>query len=78
MVGQQDYEEALIQNLKDAGCASDVIEVFMQSYEQNKTSEQLNILKKQRCLLLDNVHKGEKMIDCLDYLLYKLKKEYAL
>lgn len=28
MTGQQSQEEALIQNLKDAGCASDVIDLL--------------------------------------------------
>jgi hypothetical protein len=75
MLGQQNREEALLQNLEDAGCASDVIESFMQKHEQSKLSEQLKILTKQRCLLLDDVRSTQRKIDCLDYLIYRLKHE---
>jgi hypothetical protein len=75
MLGQQNREEALLQNLEDAGCASDTIELFMQKHEQSKLSEQLKILSKQRCVLLDDVHKSQKKLDCLDYLIYRLKDE---
>jgi hypothetical protein len=78
VTGQQNQKDALIQNLEDAGCTSDVIEIFMQSYEQNITTEQLRILTKQRGLLLENVRSGQRKLDCLDHLLYRLKKEYAV
>ena len=68
-------DEVLIQNLKDAGCASDFIQPFMQHYKQGETSEQLRrTLSKQRGLLLDNVHESQRQLDCLDYLIYQLRK----
>jgi hypothetical protein len=73
MMGQQNREEALLQNLEDAGCASDVIEVFMEKHKQNVIPEQLKILTKQRCLLLDDIRGGQRKLECLDYLIYRLK-----
>ncbi len=35
----------------------------------------LPILTKHRKHLLDSVHKGQKQIDCLDYLIYSLIKQ---
>jgi hypothetical protein len=75
MLGQQNREEALLQNLEDAGCASDTIQLFMQKHEQSKITDQLKILTKQRCLLLDDIRGGQKKLDCLDYLIYRLKNE---
>jgi hypothetical protein len=75
MAGQRNQEESMIQNLKDAGCASDLITRFMTCHEEKKTFEQLRILSKQREVLLDQVHDNQEKLDCLDYLMYKLKKE---
>jgi hypothetical protein len=74
-MGQQNKDESLLQNLEDAGCASGVIELFMEKHEQSKVSEQLKILTNQRCLLLDDIRGGHKKLDCLDYLIHRLKNE---
>jgi hypothetical protein len=75
MVCQQNQKEAIRQNLKDAGCTSDVIEYFMQNYEQDIIPEQIKILSGQRGHLLDDVHASQRKLDCLDYLLYQLKRK---
>ena len=31
-------------------------------------------LKCQRCRLIEDLHKQQKKVDCLDYLIYQLKK----
>lgn len=66
--------EAVVQNLKDAGCSIDMIENFMECYDSENLSEQLLLLEKHRKQLLSRVHKEEKHITCLDYLVYELKK----
>jgi hypothetical protein len=69
-------DETLIQNLKDAGCAPDFIQGFIQHYQQGKTSEALRRdLSKQRRFILDKIHESQRQLDCLDYLIYQLKKE---
>lgn len=70
--------EAVVQNLKDAGCSIDMIENFMKSYDSENLSEQMLLLEKHRKQLLSRVHKEEKHITCLDYLVYELKKINSL
>ena len=65
-------KEAVIQNLEDAGCASDIIECCMTCMEQGKKKELLKCLDEHRKTLLHKVHEEEKHIDCLDYLVYQI------
>lgn len=67
--------EAIIQNLKDAGCDGDTIETFVNDIKEEKLSEGLKLLAVHRRYLLDCLHKEQKRIDCLDYLVYKLEKQ---
>ena len=60
----------LILNLKDAYCCAEFIEKFLQS--DNKVK--LKLLAQQRKYLLDELHASQRRIDCLDYLMYKLKE----
>ncbi|CZQ98930.1 hypothetical protein [Trichococcus collinsii] len=66
-------EEMLITNLKDAGCCDKTIAAFLQFRQMNEQAKQMDLLKKHRNSLLDKIHEDQKAIDCLDYLLYKLK-----
>ena len=74
MYGGTMQEEALIRNLQDAGCPQTIIEQFMESYKENNTVNQICILSKQRHRQLDNVHKEQGRLDCLDHLLFQLRK----
>lgn len=65
---------SILQNLQDAGCEPDVIERFLVLWDAGNTSDQLRLLSCYRCRLLDKIHQGQKQIDCLDYLIYHLKK----
>ncbi len=78
-------KEAVIQNLKDAGCAPDIIEYCLACMEQGKVNELQKTLEKCRKSLLHKVHKAkrlsqnqfcleEKQIDCLDYLVYQIRR----
>ncbi len=67
-------EEDLIQNLKDAGCNNDTISKFIGFSKSEKTKDELNLLLKQRKKLLDNLHRIEKSINCLDYLVYQINQ----
>ncbi len=66
--------EAVIQNLKDAGCAPDIIECCIACMEQGKKKELLKRLSDHRNGLLHKVHEEEKHIDCLDYLVYQIRR----
>ena len=64
--------QAVTENLKDAGCDSEMITEFFD--KSGKKDEQLRILKRHRQQLLDRVHKEEKRIDSLDYLVYQMTR----
>ena len=66
--------EAIIQNLKDAGCDSDTIENFMADLQKGKRANGLKRLAVHRKNLLDSLHREQKCIDCLDYLVYQMRK----
>ncbi len=67
-------ENDLIQNLKDAGCDNNTISEFIDFSKSEKIENELNLLSKQRKNLLDNLHKIEKSINCLDYLVYQINQ----
>ncbi|MDC7288723.1 hypothetical protein NXH76_13020 [Blautia schinkii] len=66
--------EAVIQNLKDAGCCEDMIKDFLLYFDKNQKEKQLELLETHRKQLLNIVHMEEKRICCLDYLVYQIKK----
>ncbi len=68
-------EEPIIQNLRGSGCGEDVIKAFVEDLREKKISEGLKLLEAHRRVLLDELHKEQKRIDCLDYLVYKMRKE---
>lgn len=70
-----DSAQAVIQNLKDAGCDLETTERFLALEQAGQTREQLKLLSAHRKRLLDKVHEEERRIDCLDYLVYQVKKE---
>ncbi len=67
--------QAVIQNLKDAGCDLETTERFLALEQAGQTREQLKLLSAHRKRLLNKVHEEERRIDCLDYLVYQVKKE---
>ena len=70
-----DTEESMIQNLKDAGCRADTIAAFMDNLKTGRKTEGLKVLDRHRRSLLEEIHREQKRIDCLDYLVHKLKKD---
>lgn len=67
----------VIQNLKDAGCDTDTVKTFMELADSGEQKKQIQLLEKHRRVLLYEIHKNEKQIDCLDYLLYQMRKTNA-
>lgn len=63
---------SVIQNLEDAGCDKETVEEFI---ELGETNGQLKLLENHRRGLLDDFHKKQKQIECLDYLVYQIRKE---
>lgn len=65
-------KEAVIQNMKDAGCSQDTIAGCLSCLDIGKRAELLKRLENHREGLLQKVHEREKQIDCLDYLVYQI------
>ena len=70
-------DQALLDNLEDAGCTSQFMERFLALEQSGQYREQLRLLSDHRRQLLDCLHQEERRIDCLDYLVYKLEKRRA-
>lgn len=70
-------EEAIIQNLKDAGCDLACIEDFVAKLKQESKKEAIQALKQHRRCLLEVLHGEQKKIDCLDYLIFTLIKDWS-
>ena len=68
-------EESIIQNLKDAGCNKNQIKEFMDYAEMHEKNNLLKLLRLQRDDLLDGLHEKQRMIECLDYLVYQIEKD---
>ncbi len=71
-------ENAIVQNLIDAGCGKEFIAEFMEALRKDNISEDLKLLQAHRRLLVDDLHKEQKRIDCLDYLVYRITKENSI
>ncbi len=71
-----DIKGAFMENLIDAGCTPEIVQQCMTLAQQQENDALLRILSRHRKSLLDTVHQNEKRIDCLDYLIYKLEKQY--
>lgn len=69
-----EWEESVIQNLKDAGCDSETIEGFLAELRGGKEANGMKRLNAHRKALLDALHHEQTCIDCLDYLIYEIKK----
>ena len=67
-----DSEAAIVRNLEDAGCDQDTD--YVEHLRIGNQKDQLRLLEKHRNLLLERVHKEEKRIDCLDYLVYQISQ----
>lgn len=66
--------KAVIQNLIDAGCTQEMAEYIMIQLDEDDIEALLKALEQHRSCLLSLVHEKEKQIDCLDYLVYQIKR----
>lgn len=74
MINNNLEQEHIILNMKDAGCSEDTIQRFLLCYQADDIKGELKVLSNHRQALLDEVHKGQKEIDCLDYLVYQIER----
>lgn len=68
------YAYTVLQNLKDAGCTDEMVEKFMAFQDSDDEEQQIQLLSGHRKHLLEKLHREERQIDCLNYLLYQMQK----
>lgn len=68
-------QAALAAALKNAGLGGVALEQFMLLAQQGTGSAgQIKILRRHRLGLLEEIHRRQKSLDLIDYLIYKLKE----
>lgn len=72
-----EIDEKMIQNLKDAGCEPETVILFLQLCKDGNANGQLSLLAEHRKKLLDEIHREQAKLDCLDYLIYQMRKGQA-
>lgn len=74
MPEMNDDRSLIRQNLLDAGCDRKTTESCMACFTAGAPAKMLPQLVKHRRVLLDALHREQKRIDCLDYLVYTIEK----
>lgn len=67
-------EEDIIQNLKDTGCNSKQIQELIELYRAGKIDKIYSIMESYRNKVLNNIHKNEKQIECIDYFIHQMER----
>ncbi len=52
-----------------------MVEKFMTLQDSDGEEQQLKLLSGHRKYLLEKLHRDERRIDCLDYLIYQMEKK---
>lgn len=65
-------DDNIIDGLRDAGCSDELIELYGSAASD---CARICLLKRHRRELLDDIHTGQKKLECLDYLIYRLRSK---
>ena len=66
--------ERIRECLNDADCPEEMAKTCMAMLENGDAKDAVRLLRQHRGKLLERKHEDERRIDCLDYLVYQLKK----
>ena len=72
------HEYTVKHNLLDAGCSDEAAAFVDQLYQAGRISDALLKMKMIRCDLMDELHKSQRKVDCLDYLIRQTEKEIRM
>lgn len=70
-----DTQGILRENLIDAGCDPALCLQIIALLTAGHQGEAIELLTRHRRTVLENCHREQSRIDCLDYLLHKLEKQ---
>ena len=63
-------DDNIIDGLRDAGCSEEFIELYDLAASD---CARICLLKRHRRKLLNDIHAGQQKLECLDYLIYRLR-----
>lgn len=66
--------EDIIQNMKDAGCNSEIITRICRLYAGGQIQDAVKVLRRHRCKLMEQLHESQSKVDCLDFLVRQMEK----
>ena len=69
--------EKMTTALADAGCGQDAIEKAGELLEEGRTEELIRFLRLCRCDLIEQMHRSQRRVDCMDYLIRQTEKSFA-
>lgn len=74
---KKEYPEKLMLDrfLEDIDCLPEIGERFIKCYNEGNACELIKILSKQRKVQLAKVHMEQEKLDCIDYLIYKMRSK---
>jgi len=75
MAEAHDRNKIFREILDDAGICGELSEQCMCCFESRDTEHLLRCLSVRRNKILEDIHRGQKQIDCLDFLAYKIRNE---
>lgn len=67
--------ENIIQNLKDAGCDAQETAKILKPCDRGRISEAIQYLRRHRLIIMEELHKSQFKVDCLDFLVYHMEKQ---
>lgn len=70
-----DERSGVVQNLRDAGLDDTQIKAFLSAFDRGQTALAIRQLRSYRPALLEEMHRTQRRVDCLDYLTHRLEKE---
>lgn len=68
----------MVQNLRDAGCNSEIVQVVLNLYERGQIGDVIALLRSHRCALMNDLHARQEKVDRLDYLLRQMELHRGL
>ena len=68
-------EQAVKEDLLHVGCSEDSAQAVERLVNAGQLGDALRQMKIIRCELMDELHQGQRRVDCLDYLIRQTEKE---
>ncbi len=67
--------QAVRENLLDAGCAEASVQTVERMMTAGRLEDALHQMRVLRCDLVDELHRSQRRVDCIDHLIRQTEKE---